>query len=121
MKYFNLKIRSEPIFSFPRWRLLLDCTIPGMKSLAHLVFRLFGRDYDVSARLMSLQGISLPKIGEPPKNCDFARFHLVICILITKLNVTIPVLFKISIKASAHHPPHPHHCPTSTPPHPYPQ
>ena len=43
-----------------------------VKSPAHLIFGLFGRDYDVfSENVMSLQGDSPKKSGIPLKNCDF--------------------------------------------------
>ena len=65
---------------------------------------------------MSLQWGFPPKIGETPKKCDFGRFHLIMCIPITKINVTIPVLLKISFKYRFHPPcspltPPPYHTP----------
>ena len=49
---------------------------------------MFFRDYDVIIRGYP-QNTGIP--------CDFGRFHIVKCLTITKLNVTIPVLFKTSI------------------------
>ena len=78
--------------------------------ISHLL--IFGaRTWHFCKIMMSLQGNSLQKLGNPPKNRDFGWFHLVKCIPITKLNVTIPVLFKTSIKAS----PHPLSLPPSRP------
>ena len=58
--------------------------------------------------MMSLQGNSLQNWGFPT---IFGRFRLIKCIPITKLNVTIPVLFKTSFKYRFHPPcpplPHP--------------
>ena len=56
------------------------------------------------------------KLGIPLEKRDFGRFRLVMCIPITELNDTIPVLFKTSIKAS----PHPLSPPPSPPPSPHP-
>ena len=84
------------------WHLL-----PPGKSLAHLIFGLFWWDYDVLARLWChYRGIP-QKSGIPH---DFSWFHLVMCIPITKLNVTIPVLLKTSFKYRFHPlgPPLPH-------------
>ena len=80
------------------------------------------QERDVFVRLWChLMGIP-PKSGIPH---DFGRFRLVKCITITKLNVTIPVLFKTSIKASSHPSSPPPSSPPSLPhpytPHPYPQ
>ena len=88
------------------WHLL-----PPGKSLA-ILFRV--REHDVFARLWChLTGIP-PKLGIPH---DFGQFCLVKCITITKLNVTIPVLFKTSIKAFPHPPsPPPPHPIIATPP-----
>ena len=73
--------------------------LPGMvqssqvKSLAHLVFRLFGaRTWCFCEIMMSFDGDTPQKLGIP---CNFGRFCLVMCIPITKINVTIPVLLKI--------------------------
>ena len=46
---------------------------------------------------MSLQGESPEKSGIPLENRDFGRFRLVMCMPITELNNTIPVLFKTLI------------------------
>ena len=104
----NFKVSH--IFRFSRWLLLPPghCTTSRMKSLA---FSFSERERDVFARLWChYKGIS-SKIGESSENRDFSWFRLVKCIPITKLNVTIPVLFKTLIKASphpfSHHPPHP--------------
>ena len=48
---------------------------------------MFFQDYDVITR-------EFPR--EPPEKCDFSQFRLVMCILITKINVMIPVLLKTS-------------------------
>ena len=95
------------------WHLL-----PPGKSLT-ISFRIW--EHDVFARLWCHNmGIPCQKQGNPLKIVIFGRFRLVMCITTTKLNVTIPVLFKTSIKASlhplSHHPPHPNHCLTPTPP-----
>ena len=75
----------------------------------------YWRDYDVITREFPAKNW-----GNPLEITNFGRFRLVMCMPIT---LTIPVLFKTSIKASPHplphHPPHPHHCPTPTPPIPY--
>ena len=113
----DFKLKLGSIFSKIAFEILKWVTLHNpisVKSLAHLVFRLFGWDYDVSARLWChYKGIPCQKLGKPPKNCDFGQFCLVMCIPITKLNVTIPVLFKTSIKAS----PHPLSSPPSPPHH----
>ena len=120
MKYSSLKIWSEPhipIFKMAALLLPGHCTTNHGWNLSPSHFRsenvTFLRDYDV------IIGDSCQNLGKPPENRDFGQFRLVMCIPITKLNVTIAVLFKTSIKACPHplphHPPHPHHYPTPTP------
>ena len=100
----SLKSLSEQNIKMVAMALLLIITQSHtVKSLAHLIFRLFGWDYDVSARLWChYMGIPCQNWGNPLKIAIFSQFHLVICILITKLNVTIPVLFKTSFKYRFH-------------------
>ena len=121
-----LKFRSEAIFQFSNMA-APSCIDNKLKSLAHLIFALargenmtFLRDYDV------ITWDSLPKMGKPPRNRVFGRCHPVMCMPITKLNVTISVLFKTSSKYKSHpftkpplaHPPWPNPFPHPSCPHP---
>ena len=98
----HLKIRSEPhIWKIKMADLLLLLGIAQSHTSeisCILVFRVFSaRLWRIFENVMSLQWGFPPKLGNPPENAIFGRFRLVMCIPITKLNVTIPVLFKTSI------------------------
>ena len=96
-----------------------------MKSLA---FSFSERECDVFLRLWChYMGIPCQNWGNPLKIMIFGRFRLIMCIQITKLNVTIPVLLKkFRLKPLptpfSHHPPHPiiapppSHTPLAPPP-----
>ena len=115
------------IFKFSRWRpSFLHNHIQW--NLSHISFSDFsGRDYDVFSRTWChYTGIPCQNWGNPLKNAIFGRFRLVMCMPITELNDTIPVLFKTSIKASPHpltpplpHPPYPIPLPQPFLPHPF--
>ena len=112
------KIRVEmwPTYCQNMWKPLCVCK----SRLKSLTFSFFRWDYDVSARLWChYMGIPCQNWGNPLKIAIFCRFHLVMCIPITKLNVTIPVLLKTSFKYRFHLPcfpltplPCPTPCPT---------
>ena len=112
------KFWSEQKSTWWPWHLLLGIAQSHtMKSLAHLVLGLFGQDYDISLRLgCHYKGIPCKKLGKPPEIAIFGRFHLIMCILITKLNVTIPVLFKTSFKYRFHPTCTPYPTPLGPPP-----
>ena len=122
MYYLRLKIRSEPHSVFQDGRpppSCWHCTITYSEISCLLIFGLIlVRLWHIFENVMSLHGDSLPKLGKPLEIANFSRFRLVMCIPITKVNVTIPVLFKTLINASPH--PLPHHPPYPPYPNPLP-
>ena len=105
----SLKSLSEQKIKMADLLLPGHCTTSSLAILFQSENVMFFRDYDVIWQEYP------PKLRIPR---DFGWFHLVKCITITKLNVTIPVLFKTSIKASPH-PPSPPPFPPQSLPHPY--
>ena len=91
----DFKLKLGSIFSKIAFEILKWVTLHNpisVKSLTHLVFGLFGvRTWRFCEIMMSFDGNIPPKSGIPH---DFGWFHLVMCIPIIKINVTIPVLLK---------------------------